>query len=261
MGQATTALVTGASSGIGKAFAAELAARGDAVILVARDGERLERQAAELREQHGVDVEVLAADLTADEGVRAVEARLASAAAPVDRLVNNAGMGTVGPFAGLPIETELREIALNVTAVVRLSHAALGAMVERGQGGLINVSSVAGVQPTPLNATYGATKAFVTSFTESLHEEAKGTGVRVTVLCPGYTRTEFQERAGIDSSRVPEFLWMPAERVAADGLRANDAGKAVFVPGVANRVAATFSSMSPHTLSRKLAGAVIKRSE
>jgi short-subunit dehydrogenase len=253
-----TALVTGASSGIGRAFAEALAARRDGVVLVARDTARLDQLAAQLKGAHGTNTEVLSADLTSDDGVAAVEERLR---AGVDVLVNNAGFGTFGKFAELPIETELREIQLNVAALVRLCRAALPGMIERGAGGIVNVSSVAGHQPTPYNATYGATKAFVTSFTHSLHEEARGTGVRVTVLCPGFTKTEFQERAGFDSSAVPGFLWQTPPAVVAAALRANDRNRAECVPGLLNRVSATVSGAMPAAVSRRLAGAVVRRVE
>ena len=253
-----TALVTGASSGIGRAFAEALAARRDDVVLVARDTARLDQLASKLKGAHGTYAEVLGADLTADAGVAAVEERLR---AGVDLLVNNAGFGTFGKFAELPIETELGEVQLNVVALVRLCRAALPGMIERGAGGIVNVSSVAGHQPTPYNATYGATKAFVTSFTHSLHEEARSTGVRVTVLCPGFTKTEFQERAGFDSSAVPGFLWQSAEEVAAAALRANDKNRAGCVPGLLNRVSATVSGAMPAAVSRRLAGAVVRRVE
>ena len=253
-----TALVTGASSGIGRAFAEALAARRDDVVLVARDTARLDQLASKLKGAHGTHAEVLGADLTADAGVAAVEERLR---AGVDLLVNNAGFGTFGKFAELPIETELGEVQLNVVALVRLCRAALPGMIERDAGGIVNVSSVAGHQPTPYNATYGATKAFVTSFTHSLHEEARSTGVRVTVLCPGFTKTEFQERAGFDSSAVPGFLWQSAEEVAAAALQANDKNRAECVPGLLNRISATVSGALPAAVSRRLAGAVVRRVE
>jgi len=254
----TVALVTGASSGIGRAFAEALAARRNDVVLVARDTARLDQLAAQLTSTHGVRAEVLGADLTSDDGVAAVETRLGQA---VDLLVNNAGFGTFGRFAELPIETELRQIQLNVVALVRLCRAVLPGMIDRGSGGIVNVSSVAGHQPTPHNATYGATKAFVTSFTHSLHEEARGTGVRVTVLCPGFTKTEFQERAGFDSSAVPQFLWQTPEGVAAAALRANDRNRAECVPGFINRVSAMVSGAMPAAISRRLASAVVRRVE
>jgi hypothetical protein len=255
-----TALVTGASSGIGRAFASALAVRGDDLVVVARDGARLDELAADLKAAHDVAVEVLAADLVADDGVATVAARLQAAEHPVDLLVNNAGLGTFGAFADLPLEGELREIHLNVLALVRLTHAALPGMIERRAGGIINVSSVGGYQPTPLNTTYGATKAFVNSFSHALHEEVRRAGVNVMVLCPGYTRTEFQERAGMDSSGVPAFLWQSPDTVVAAALAAYDRSRAVCVPGALNQTAAAFSSAFPAGITRRLAAAVTKRS-
>jgi short-subunit dehydrogenase len=257
----TVALVTGASTGIGRAFAEALGARAGDVVLVARDTARLDQLAAELKAAHDAPVEVLAADLTEDQGVARVEARLRSDESPVDLLVNNAGFGTFGRFVELPIEKELREIRLNVLALVRLTHAALPGMLERGGGGIINVSSLACYQPTPMNATYGATKAYVTSFSQALHEETRGTGVKVMVLCPGFTRTEFQARAEVDSSRVPGFLWQSAEEVVAAALRSYDRGRALCVPGPLNQAGAAFTSALPAGITRRLAAAVLPRVE
>jgi uncharacterized protein len=257
----SVALVTGASSGIGAEFARTCAARGDDLVVVARDERRLDDLAEALEKEHGTEVEVLAADLTTSTGTAVVEARLESNDPPVDLLVNNAGFGTFGKFADLPREPEAHEIQLNVVALVRLCHAALPGMVERGRGGIINVSSLAGYQPTPLNATYGGTKAFVTSFSHALHEEVKGTGVNVMVLCPGFTRTEFQERAGLDSSAVPSFMWQSAAAVVAAALRTYESGRAVCVPGALNQAGAVFSSAMPAGITRRLASAVIGRVE
>jgi hypothetical protein len=257
----TTALVTGASAGIGAAFAAQLAARGNDLVLVARDGARLERLAADLHAQHRIAAEVLVADLTDPAALARVEDRLGDPVRPIDILVNNAGFGTNGALHELDRDTETREIGLNVVALVRLTHAALGPMVARGSGGVLNVSSIAGMQPTPRNATYGATKAFVTSFTQSVHEELRGTGVRVTVVCPGFTRTEFQVNAGIDSSKVPGFLWQSAEEVAVGALDAFEHNRAVFVPGTLNRVTAGIVGVLPDALTRRVAGMVVDYSE
>jgi short-subunit dehydrogenase len=256
-----TALVTGASAGIGRVFAEHLAARGHDLVVVARDSSRLEALAGELQSRHGATVEVLAADLSTGAGIHVAEERLVDDARPVEVLVNNAGFGTMGRFHDLPISKEISEIGLNVVAVTRLTHAALPGMVARGRGGIINVSSIAGYQPTPLNATYGATKAFVSSLTQAVHEELAGTGVKCMVLCPGFTRTEFQERAGIDSGDVPNFLWQDAETVVTQALDAFDKGKAVCVPGALNRVTAGFSSAAPAGLTRKVAGLIVKRAE
>src|SRR4051812_46698592 len=208
------ALVTGASSGIGQSFATLLARDGHDLVLVARDAGRLDALAKELDQQHGAASEILAADLTDREQLGRVEARLRGAPA-IDVLVNNAGFGTFGKFHELDIDGEDREVQLNVTALMRLTHAALQPMVQRGKGRVLNVSSVAGVQPVPGDATYAATKAFVLNFTEAVHEELQGTGVHITVVCPGFTRTEFQERASYDAGRVPGFMWQDADEVAA----------------------------------------------
>jgi short-subunit dehydrogenase len=252
------ALITGASAGIGDALARELAARGNDLVVVARDTGRLDALAAELHGLHGVDVEVIGADLIDPSQLAKVEARAADADRPLDIVVNNAGFGTVGEFHTMAIDTDEREIRLNVVALVRLTHAALGPMVARGSGGILNVSSLAGFQPTARMATYGATKAFVTSFTQAVHEEVKGSGVRVTVLCPGFTRTEFQERAGVPASKLPDLAWQDAPEVAKAGLDALAKGTAVAVPGAINKVTAFFSDAMPSAITRRMAGTLSK---
>jgi len=252
-------LVTGASSGIGRAFAVALAGRGQDLVLVARRESTLHDLAAELERDHGRHSEVLVADLETDAGTRAVEARLADPARPVDLLINNAGFGTSGAFSQLDVDGEEHEIRLNVVALVRLTHAALGPMVERGQGGVINVSSVAGYQPTPWGATYGATKAFVSSFTHALYEELRGTSVRIMVLAPGYTHTEFHERAKISVRPTPGLLWQTPDQVVDAALRAYDTGRAVCTPGPINTTAAAFCGSLPPSLTRRVAGLVTRR--
>lgn len=256
--QRGVALVTGASAGIGREFARQLAARGRPLVLVARDVARLEALAAELRDRHGVAIEVLPADLLSEEGLRAVEARLA-AEPPVALLVNNAGIGTAGPFAESDIAAEVRVIELNVVALERLTRAALPGMIARRAGAIVNVSSLAGFQPGPYAATYYATKAYVTSFTEALHEELRGTGVRLQALCPGFTKTEFQMRAGIDRSRVPGPLWTTADQVVAGSLRALERGNVVYVPGWHFRLVGALSSTAPRALVRRVSGLVGRR--
>jgi short-subunit dehydrogenase len=259
----TSALVTGASSGIGRAIALDLALkRGVDVVAVARDRGRLEALAQEVAEdQKGTSakVEVLVADLADAEQLAQVEARVAASDRPVDLLVNNAGFGTYGVFPDLPIEGEEREIKVNVVALVRLTHAALGAMRERGDGTILNVSSIAGLQATPGNATYGATKAYVASFTEAVHEEAKRYGVDVTAVLPGYTRTEFQTRAGIDQRGIPKPLWQDAEACAAQSLDAAAAGKPFFIPGLPNKVFAAAAAPFPRGIKRRLAARLASR--
>jgi short-subunit dehydrogenase len=249
------ALVTGASSGIGAAMARRLAADGVDLVVVARDKARLDDLAAELP----TEVEVLPADLADPAQLRTIEARLADAAAPVDLAVNNAGFGTYGDFASLDVDGEEAEIAVNVVAVVRLTHAALGAMLPRRRGAVLNVSSVAGLQATPGNATYGASKAFVALFGEAVHEELAGTGVTLTTILPGFTRTEFQERAGIGGRNIPGPAWMSAEAVAAEALAAARAGRAWLVPGNLNKVMAGAATPVPRRLRRRIAARAARR--
>jgi len=256
----TTALVTGASAGIGRAFAQALAARGNDLVLVARDAARLEELAAELAATHHVEAEVLAADLLTLDGLSAVEARTADIDHPVDVLVNNAGFGTFGRFAELAIAREVQEVELNVLALVRLTHAALGAMEPRRSGAILNVASLAAYQPAPASATYGATKAFVHSFTHAVHEESRATGVHVMLVCPGYTHTEFHDRAALGPTDLPEFVWQSADDVAAAALRDLDRGRSVSIPGMLNRTAAAFSSVAPAGITRRVASLVVKRS-
>ncbi|MFE2867953.1 SDR family NAD(P)-dependent oxidoreductase [Embleya sp. NPDC059259] len=245
-----TALITGATAGIGLAFADLLARDGVRLVLVARDGDRLAEVAERLCAEHAVAVDTIAADLRTDAGLTLVEARLRAADTPIDLLVNNAGTGTRGAFHTLPVQAELDVVALSAVAVLRLCRAALAPMVERGSGWIVNVSSLAGFQPDPLTATYGAAKAFSLSLSEALYDEVRGSGVRVSALCPSFTATEFHRRAGIDVSRVPPRAWLPAERVAQAGLRAVRRGRPVCVPGAPYRVLAALSTIAPRPLAR-----------
>jgi uncharacterized protein len=256
-GPVRRALVTGASAGIGRAFADRLARDHFELVLVARSAERLEELAAELRARSGVEVTVWPADLTDAPDL----ARLADAVAerPPDLLVNNAGFGTVGPFAELDPEGELREIKLNVVAVVRLTRAVLPGMIERGHGAIVNVSSMAGLSPGPYTATYAATKAYVTSFSEALFEELRDSGVKVQALLPGFTRTEFQERAGIDASQIPAFAWMSAEAVVEASLHALERGDALCIPGAGYKVLSSLQGLAPRALARRIVGASMRR--
>ena len=233
-----TALVTGATAGIGAAFARQLAARGDDLVLVARDTGRL----TALAETLPTSVEVLSADLADDAGCARVEERCA---AGVDLLVNNAGLGTKGAFHRVGVEDEEHLLRLNVRAVMRLSHAALAPMVAWGSGAILNVSSVAGFAPGSRGSTYSASKAWVTNFSESLHLQYAASGVRVLALCPGFTRTEFHERAGMDVTGIPGPLWLDAERVVRTALHDLAAGKAVSVPGVQYKLVVAASRMVP----------------
>jgi short-subunit dehydrogenase len=223
-----TALVTGPTAGIGRSFAVQLAAQGYDLVLVARDETRLAALAEELRAAHGAEAEVLAADLTDRASLQSVEARLADAARPVDLLVNNAGFGLKGRFLDNDVETEQAQQDVLVTAVLRLTHAALGPMTERGSGGVINVSSVAAFLP---RGTYSAAKAWVNSFSEWAHHEYKDRGVVVTSLCPGFTRTEFHERMGVSQASAPDFLWLDADRLVATALKDHAKGRVYSIPG------------------------------
>ena len=254
-----TSLVTGASSGIGMAFARRLAARGDDLVIVARSEGKLKELADEIQAGLGREVEVLAADLTLADDVGRVEQRLQSDDRPVELLVNNAGFGTAGRFFELPVGREDEEIRLNVLALMRLTHAALPGMLRRGHGGVINVSSVGGFQPGPRNATYSATKAFVTSFSEAVHEELRGTGVQLLALCPGFTRTEFGQRGGFDTEHIPKMAWQTPEAVVDAALAAIEKGKALCVPGLGNKAAASMVHLAPRGLVRRMSAKVAER--
>lgn len=249
----TSALVTGASSGIGEAMAELLGEAGIPTVVVARRADRLQELAD--RFEH---FEVLAADLTTPSGVATVVARVADSALPIDLVVNNAGFGTSGDFISLDPDRLADEVRLNIEALTRLSHAALAAMVPRGRGYLLNVSSVASFQPAPKLAVYAATKAYVTNLTESLHEEVRGSGVHVTALCPGLTRTEFQSVSNSDSyaSQYPTFAWLEAREVAEAALRDVAKGKALSVPGAIYKGMVSGSSILPRRLARRLSGLV-----
>lgn len=253
------AVVTGASAGIGQSFAERLARDAWDLVLVARRRDRLDELAAKLREaHHGRRVDVLAADLTAPEGVHAVEQRIA-AEPTLELLVNNAGFGTSGAFAELDRDAEEQELRLNVVALTRLTHAALEAFRARGHGTVINVSSLAGFQPAPFNATYAATKAFVNSFTQSLHEELRGTGMRVQLLCPGFTRTEFQEVAGVRTDGVPAFAWMEPEAVVDASLEGLRRGELIVIPGAGNKVMGAVLRTLPSAAARRLGATILRR--
>ncbi len=249
-------MVTGASSGLGETFARQLAKRGYDLVLVARRKDRLDRLAAELAEGHEASGEVIEVDLTTDDGVSLVEERLR--AGDVELLVNNAGFGTWGEFADLPLERELEELDVNVRALVRLTHAALGPMAQQKRGAIINIASTGAFQPVPYMATYAATKAFVLHFSEALYEEAKKHGVTVTCLCPGPVKTEFQRVAGINESRLPGIGWMSPDRVVASALRAAFSGRAITVPGALNAITATTVKLIPRFVARRISGAIFR---
>jgi short-subunit dehydrogenase len=251
----TSALVTGASSGIGAEMARLLGEAGVPTVLVARRADRLE----EIAERYD-GFEVLEADLLTPEGQAATAERVTSSATPVDLVVNNAGFGTSGVFHELDADRLGEEVELNVKALTALSHAALTAMVPRGRGYLLNVSSVASFQASPGLGVYAATKAYVTSLTEALHSEVKGSGVHVTALCPGLTKTEFQEHSNTDglASRVPGLAWTTVEQVASTGLRDVASNKTISVPGALYKVAVTSSDILPRSITRFVSGSITR---
>ena len=241
-----TALVTGATAGIGAAFARRLAADGFALVLVARDKARLEEAAETYRKSHGVEVEIIAADLATDEGMSIVEDRLRLG---VDLLINNAGFGHPGRFLKVPVADEITMLRLHCEAVLRLTSAALPGMIERKQGGVINVASVAAFFA---RGTYSASKAWVVSFSDSVMQDLGGTGVHVMALCPGFVHTEFHDRAQMDMSGVPEFMWFEADKFI--GLALADYRKRVVVsiPGANYKALVGFSRLIPRAVSSRI---------
>jgi uncharacterized protein len=246
---ATTALVTGASSGIGVEIAGELARRGHALTLVARRADRLREMAEKLAGEHGVRVEWIAVDLADASDRDRIPAEVAGRGQVVDRLINNAGMGTLGPFHELPAAREVDLVRLNVEAMVALCGAFVPGMVERGSGAILNVASVSGFMPVPQQATYSASKAFVLTFTESLRMDLHGTGVTATALCPGPVKTEF---AGIIEGMPSAYFVDPARvaRMAVDGL---ESGRRTVVPGVLNKTNAVVGRHTPRGVFLPLA--------
>ncbi|WP_030759245.1 MULTISPECIES: SDR family NAD(P)-dependent oxidoreductase [unclassified Streptomyces] len=249
-----TALVTGATAGLGKAFTRALAEQGHDLVLVARSERDLKEHADLLHAGHGVRTEVLAADLTTDEGCARVTARLAAEPA-VDLLVNNAGIGYENAFGETGIHAEERLLDLNVRAVLRLTDAALRQMTRRRSGAVLNVASVAGLGPAWLSSTYPASKAWIIGFTESLaaSHQVRAAGVRMTALLPGYTRTEFHQRAGIPTTFPPPWLWLNADDVVRAALRDLDRGKVLSIPSLRYKTAAWGLRHLPRSLSRRFA--------
>ena len=228
-----TALVTGASSGIGRSFARRLAAQGYGLVLVSRNIARLEELSLELRERYGAEIEILPADLCEREQVERIAKRLKDESRPVDILVNNAGVGIAEPLIQSSILEEERMLDLLVRTVLVLSHAALPGMVARGRGNIIVVSSVAGFIP---GGTYSAAKSWATMFAATLAGQLYGTGVTVSALCPGFVRTEFQQRAGIDLSFLPNWVWLNADRVVDDCLAKTRSGRVVIIPSLRYKI-------------------------
>lgn len=242
-----TALITGPTSGIGHAFARALAAEGYDLVLVARDEAKLQVLASELMGTHGVGCEVLAADLSDLGDTRRVEERLRRG--PVDMLVNNAGFGSRPPFDAADVEDEQRSIDVMVRAVMRLSHAALARMLDQGHGDIVNVSSVSAFLP---RGTYGATKAWVMSFTAWAGVRYRERGVRVLALCPGLVHTEFHQRMDADTS-VPRWMWLEADDVVREALADLRKGKVVSVPSRRYKIVVGLSRLVPRSLMERLA--------
>jgi len=254
------ALVTGASSGIGEALARRLARDGLHLGLVARRAERLEALATELHAAYSIEADVLPADLTKSGAVAGLVSELGSRGLDVDWLVNNAGFGTLGRFDTLPLDRELDQVALNVEALVELTGRLLPPMVRRGRGVVMNLASIGAYTPTPNMATYTATKAFVLSFSEAVAVELAGTGVRMLCVCPGVTRTEFQDRANVETGHVPSFLQQSAEQVADEAVRAVG-HRPVVVNGLLNRVGVGLLKFVPHPLLTRAAAGFIRARE
>jgi short-subunit dehydrogenase len=250
-------LVTGASSGIGEALARRLARDRHDLVLVARRADRLDALAAELKDRHAIMVDVVATDLLEPGAPTRLAEELGRRDLQVDWLINNAGFGTAGRFDRMPVARELDEIRLNVKVPVELTGRILPGMVKRGRGTVMHVASVAGYGPTPYSSTYGATKAFLISWSEAMVVELKGTGVNVVCVCPGFTRTEFQEKASIDASRVPSFAWQSAETVADEAVRSSDAS-GIVVNGVLNNVGTVLMRLAPRSSLARITAAAMR---
>ncbi|ALX04258.1 MULTISPECIES: SDR family NAD(P)-dependent oxidoreductase [Aeromicrobium] len=246
----TRALVTGATAGIGLSFARALAARGDDVVLLARDEQRLEQLATELRGAHGVQADVVVADLTTADGLAAAEAALASSTAPVDLLVNNAGASLAGWFGTTDVADEDRQLDLLVRAPMHLMDTAIKSMVGRGRGQVVNVASVAAFTP---RGTYSAHKAWLVNLSQWADWHYASSGVRVMVLCPGFVRTEFHQRADMDISGVPRWMWLNSDKLVAAALADLERGRTVSIPSLRYKVLATLARHAPTSLVARAA--------
>ncbi|MGC0238792.1 SDR family NAD(P)-dependent oxidoreductase [Arthrobacter nitrophenolicus] len=241
----TTALITGASAGLGAEFARQLAAQGTNLVLVARNRARLEEAAAGLERRYGITAEVLPADLTDDAGVEAVVARLADPERPVGILVNNAGIGLLHNFEDNRISEEKKHLKLHGETAMVLTHAALKGMLERRSGRIINVASIAAFLP---RGTYSAAKAWLVSFSRWANLAYRRQGIKVTAVCPGFTHTEFHDRMGMDKSVAPSWAWLHADRVVREGLADNERGRPVSIPSKRYKLVAAVARVAPAKL-------------
>ena len=253
-------LITGASSGIGEALARRIARDGRHLVLIARRADRLTTLGRELEQQHGIRAHVIAEDLLRPGAVQAVVDEVARRELTVDWLVNNAGFGTVGRFDTVPVERELDEIRLNVGVLVELTGRFLPGMTARRRGVVMNIASLGAFAPSAYMATYSATKAFVLSFSEGIAAELRGTGVEVLCVCPGFTRTEFQQKADVDVAGVPAFAWMSAEQVAEQAVRAVGR-RAVLVNGTMNSLLASSIRFVPRAAVARVVGYFLRPKE
>jgi short-subunit dehydrogenase len=243
------ALVTGATAGIGAAFADLLASHSHDLVIVARDLPRLQARAEEWRSRHNIEVEVFQADLSRDEDIRRLELRLQNLSRPIEVLINNAGFGINKSFTTSDVAEEIALLDVLVTAPMRLMHAVLPHMKERNSGIIINVSSVAG---WIAGGTYSAAKSYLTVLSESLHTELRDTNIKVHALCPGFTRTEFHQRGKMKMGAVPQSFWLTAEEVVSDAWKAALHGKAISVPGGQYKLLSFISRFAPRPLVRKV---------
>ncbi|GAA1956748.1 SDR family NAD(P)-dependent oxidoreductase [Agromyces allii] len=246
-----TALITGASSGLGAEFARQIAMTGADLVLVARDRDALEQVAGRIRAKYGVGVEVLPADLLKRRHLAKVVARIADAERPIELLVNNAGFGLPLDFASNDIDDEVKHLELHVEVPMRLSHAALGQMLPRGRGRIINVASVAGFIP---RSTYGACKGWLIAFSRWSNDRYGVQGVTTTAVCPGFTHTSFHERMGLAKGKegVPDWMWLDARSVVAEGLRDAARGKAVSIPSLRYRALIGLTRLLPASLAMRV---------
>ncbi|MFI7224791.1 SDR family NAD(P)-dependent oxidoreductase [Nonomuraea angiospora] len=245
-----TALITGATSGLGAAFARRLAADGFSLVLVSRDEQRLSESADQLKLRYGVDAEVLPADLATEEGLARVESRVADG---VDLLVNNAGFGHPGRFLEVPVEDEVRMLRVHCEAVLRLTLAALPGMRERDRGAIVNVASVAAFFP---RGTYSASKAWVVNFSESAASDVGNPRIKIMALCPGFVRTEFHQRASMDTSGIPRFLWLKADDVVRETMRDLALGKRVSVPDLRYKAIVAIGRLVPRGLQARVSSSI-----